>query len=295
MIPPCLPSTHLMGYPTIVLQGLPATQLTSPSMGNGGCAPVGATLVPNVTNVFYGYARSAHGASAEGPPSWTIDDARALGSSLAGPCVERSLRAGGVGCIRIHRFGPDVPAAVFDAVRALAGAGMTSLLVDLRGNGGGELDAFLHLAGDFLDEGTLIATLIDADGDEVECRARQPQDHAFPVVLLVDRGTASVAEAFAGCLQDHGRAVVVGERTYGKGDVQAVVVGPGGISSYATVATIVRPCGRRLQGPGVDPDLPPPHDRDDEAWRAAARRLPPALRDAVCASYPPSPAERTRP
>lgn len=304
MIPPCLPSTHLMGYPTIVLQGLPATQLTSPSMGNGGCAPVGATLVPNVTNVFYGYARSGADASGEDPAEWTIDDARALAASLAGPAVECALRDGGVACVRIRAFAPGVPAAVHHALRTLPLERVSSLLVDLRGNGGGELDAFLQLAGDFLDEGALVATLIDEDDDEIAHRTHEPREHAFPVVLLVDRGTASVAEAFAACLQDHDRAVVVGEQTYGKGDVQSVVVGPGGGSAYATVATIVRPCGRRLQGSGVDPDLPPPRGPGDggasdhpaeEAWRTSARSLPPALQDAVLASYAPSPAERTGP
>ncbi|HEY1692683.1 MAG TPA: S41 family peptidase [Polyangiaceae bacterium] len=294
MIPPCLPSTHVMGYPTIVLQGLPATQLTSPSMGNGGCAPVGATLVPNVTNVFYGYARSGGAGAAEGRRAWSLEEARALDGSLEGPCVESSLRAGGVGSVRIRRFAPGVPAAFFHAVRALTGEGMTALLVDLRGNGGGAVDAFLQLAGDFLEEGTLVATLVDGDGDGVECRARSSSDYAFPLVLLVDGGTASVAEAFAGCLQAHGRAVLVGERTHGKGDVQAVVVGPDGKSSYATVATIVLPDGRRLQGAGLEPDLPPPQGPGDSRWRALAGRLSPALRDAVCEDPPPSHAERTR-
>ncbi|HEY6462164.1 MAG TPA: S41 family peptidase, partial [Polyangiaceae bacterium] len=123
----------------------------------------------------------------------------------------------------------------------------------------------------------------------------QSNDYAFPVALLVDAGTASVAEAFAGCLQVHGRAVVVGERTHGKGDVQAVVVGPDGKSRYATVATIVLPGGARLQGVGVQPDLPAPRRPDVASWRASAGSLPRELQHAVCESFPSNQPERTRP
>ncbi|HEY6463257.1 MAG TPA: S41 family peptidase, partial [Polyangiaceae bacterium] len=144
MIPPCLPSTHVMGYPTVLMQGLPATQLTSPSLGNGGCAPVGATLVPNVTNVFYGYAKPQRREDVPGEGA-TLDALRALHASLAGRSVESSLGADGVGRLRIRCFAPAVPSAVFAAVRELTRAGMTSLLVDLRGNGGGEVDSFLSL------------------------------------------------------------------------------------------------------------------------------------------------------
>lgn len=157
---------------------------------------------------------------------------------------------------------------------------MTSLLVDLRGNGGGELDSFVRLAGDFLEDGALIVTLVDSDGDEVERRARQSRDYAFPVALLVDAGTASAAELFAGCLQVHGRGIVVGERTYGKGEAQTVVPRADGTVVYASVVTLALPGGRSVQGVGVEPDLPSARG-DVEAWRAMAERLPRALQDAL--------------
>lgn len=116
MIPPCLPSTHVMGYPTILLSGLPATQLTSPSIGNGGCAPVGATLVPNVTNVFYANANTGQAETdsrhAAGTPV-TLNDLLALDRSLSGPDVESAPLDGGVGYLRIRCFSSRVPFRVF--------------------------------------------------------------------------------------------------------------------------------------------------------------------------------------
>jgi carboxyl-terminal processing protease len=168
---------------------------------------------------------------------------------------------------------------------------VTSLLVDLRGNGGGEVQSFVRLAGDFLEDGALVVTMTDGDGDEVECCARQSPDYAVPVALLVDAGTASAAELFAGCLQAHGRAVVVGERTFGKGEAQSIVTGSDGEPVYTSVVTLTLPGGRRVQGRGVEPDLPAPRG-DREAWRVTAERVPPALADAIFEVHG---AERTRP
>jgi C-terminal processing protease CtpA/Prc len=102
----------------------------------------------------------------------------------------------------------------------------------------------------------------------------------MPVAVLVDAGTASAAELFAGCLKAHGRAVVVGERTHGKGEAQAVVASARG-AVYGTVGSFTLPDGLRVQGAGVEPDLPWPSG-DLETWRAAASgRLPRACSDAV--------------
>jgi carboxyl-terminal processing protease len=295
MIPPCLPSMHVMGYPTVLMQGLPATQLTSPSIGNGGCAPIGATLVPNVTNVFYGYAREGteSGAPAGGI---TLDELHAIDRSLAGAQVECACLEGGVARVRVHRFAASVPGAVFHSLRGLGPGRLASVLLDLRGSGGGEVAALVRLAGQFLALGALVATLVDGDGDEVELRSQQAIDHDVPVVVLVDRGTASVAEVLAGSLQAHGRAVVVGERTYGKGDVQMVVAAADGTTRYETVGTLRLPGGRSVQGRGVEPDLPAPDD-GVVRWEARASCLPVAMRIAVRKSYlrENDETERTRP
>jgi carboxyl-terminal processing protease len=250
-------------------------------MGNGGCAPVGASLVPNVTTVYYAYAAAEAGLHARG---MTLDELRSIERSLSGSSVEGSLREGGVGYLRIRRFSSNVPSSVFCAVRALTGQGMTSLLIDLRGNSGGLVDPCVSLAGDFLEPGALVVTMTDSDGDEIESRARRGCDYDFPVALLVDARTASAAEVFAGCLQAHGRAVVVGERTYGKCGVQRVVTLEDGTPVYATVAKLTVPGGRLVPGRGVEPDLPRP-SRDVAAWGAGAASLPSALRGAIVLEY----------
>jgi carboxyl-terminal processing protease len=278
VVPPVLPQENLVGVPTVLVLGLPASSLTTPATSMG--IP-GATLVPNVTNVLLLYAVPVRQTTESGHPKVTVEDLRAIERSLDGPMVESALLAGGVGYVSIRRFSSSVPSAVFHAVRGLMARGMTSLLLDLRGNPGGEMEALVQLAGDFLEEGDLIATMVDSDGDEVELRAQQASAYSFPVVLMVDDDTASAAEVFAGSLQAHGRAVVVGERTYGKGEAQMVVGSPEGLI-YATVASLMLPGGRCVQGVGVEPDVPSPSE-DLEAWAAATGCLSPALRDAISA------------
>jgi carboxyl-terminal processing protease len=252
---------HVQGNAKVYLMGLQGINLTNPTTGNAKNNGIGMVAVPSATNVFYTYALTG-GAPPDPPPQpgvMTREALAELGRSLStsrGPAVESALLPGGVGRITIRRFSSDVPSAVYHAVRQLVGQGMEALVLDLRGNPGGEMNAFVQLAGDFLEPGSIIATMTDADGDDTVYRAQQPLPYRFPVTLLVDAGTASAAELFAGCLQAHGRATVVGERTYGKGEAQTVVISPDGSALYATVASFTLPDGQRVQGVGVTPDLP---------------------------------------
>jgi carboxyl-terminal processing protease len=276
LVPPVFMHMNLVGIPTILLMGLPATSLLTPAVSSG---PPGATLVPDVTTVLLMYAGPIGLDTESGPPRVTIEDLRAIQRSLSGPMVESALLAEGVGYVSIRRFSSSVPSAVSHQVQTLTARGMKSLVIDLRGNPGGEMDAFLQLAGDFLEEGSLIVTMTDSDGDEVEYHARQSNRYSFPVAVVVDGGTASAAEVFAGCLQAHGRAVVVGERTYGKGEAQAVIGSANGLI-YATVASFTLPDGRSLQGIGVKPDVTLPTD-ETTACGPLAGCLPPALCAAI--------------
>jgi carboxyl-terminal processing protease len=251
LIPPVMPQENVMGVPTILLMCIPATIMTSPAVSGG---PPGLTSIPDVNTVFFLYADAVPPETAAGHRRATVEDLRAVERSLAGPRVDSALMADGVGYISIRRFSSSVPSAVFHEVRTLTARGMRSLILDLRGNPGGEMGALVQLAGDFLDEGAHVVTMVELDGDETELRARQSRSYSFPVALLVDHGTASAAEVFAGCLQAHGRALVVGERTYGKAEAQAFVPSPDGLI-FATVAEFLLPGGASLQGSGVEPDL----------------------------------------
>lgn len=208
---------YVMGNPKVIVQGLPAINLTCPTIGNAGNNAVGAVLVPSAVNVFYTCA-----ASPEEVPPGAGNVAHALGE-------------GGIGVIRIRVFSLDVPALVHRAMRALAAEGMRELVIDLRDNPGGELRAFVELAGDFLPAGSVVAIVTDGDGDETVYRSRQAEPYTVPVTILVNGGTASAAELFAGCLKAHGRAEIAGERTYGKTVGLSLCVGEGGARMAAAV------------------------------------------------------------
>jgi carboxyl-terminal processing protease len=236
-------SMFLDGSPVVLICMMPAVCLCCLSLGNNGNA-FGGQLVPAVTNVFFMYA-----APGGADRALTGDDLDALARELAcvgredGPPVEAWTEAPGVGRIAIRVFSADVPARVYCAMKDLLAAGMRELVIDLRDNPGGEATSFLELAGDFLPPGSVVATMLDGDGDETVYRSWQERPYDVPVTILVNRGTASAAELFAECLAAHGRAEVVGGPTYGKRTAQQVVVDPDG-SARAVTTVAFRPPGR---------------------------------------------------
>ncbi|WP_437667386.1 S41 family peptidase [Sorangium sp. So ce1182] len=254
------PARHTIGDPAVHINFLKGTSLLCPRTGNSFNCILGVQVLPSLTNVVFGYsAGSAGGARSAGASM--LADLDALVASLH-PCggepsvVESAWLGPGVGYLRIRRFSLDVPARVHMAVRALEAEGLETLVLDLRGNPGGALTASLELAGDFLEPGSVLGRTIDADGDEVVYRSNHRNPCRAPLWLLVDRGTASAAELFAGCLQWHGRALVAGERTYGKGTALKVAADPAdGAQVLAPAAMMVLPGGESIQATGVRPDV----------------------------------------
>ncbi|QER90227.1 PDZ domain-containing protein [Streptomyces tendae] len=147
------------------------------------------------------------------------------------------------------------------AVReAPAGAG---IVLDLRGNPGGLVAEAVTAASAFLDGG-LVATY-DVDGEQRALHAEPGGDTTRPLVALVDGGTMSAAELLTGALQDRGRAVVVGSRTFGKGSVQMPTPLPDGSVAELTVGHYRTPSGRGVDGQGLTPDL----EADEQALERA--------------------------
>ncbi|MDP9417884.1 MAG: S41 family peptidase, partial [Actinomycetota bacterium] len=128
------------------------------------------------------------------------------------------------------------------------------VVLDLRANPGGYLDEAVDAAGALLDGGPVV-TYARRGYPARTLSAARGGDTVTPVVVLVDGGTASAAEAFAAALQDRGRAVVVGSRTYGKAAVQEPAPLSDGSSLQLTVGGYVTPAGRDLEGVGVEPDV----------------------------------------
>jgi carboxyl-terminal processing protease len=140
-----------------------------------------------------------------------------------------------IGYIRITQFGPDTADEMDKAVEQMQRRrGLNGLIIDLRFNPGGTLPAAIDVSNRFIDSGMIVSSHVSDDngfdagtfGRRARAwQARADRHHTYdpiPLVVLVNRGSASASEIVAGCLQDHGRALIVGERSYGKGSVQQV-------------------------------------------------------------------------
>ncbi|NIV20407.1 MAG: PDZ domain-containing protein, partial [Gammaproteobacteria bacterium] len=153
--------------------------------------------------------------------------------------------------------------------------GLDGIILDLRGNGGGVIGAAIAMADGFLDEGLLVYTRGRQANKHLEYFAQEGQwAPGVPVVVLVNGRTASASEILAGALQDHGRAVLVGETTFGKATVQTVLQLRNGSALKLTTARYYTPDGKSISETGISPDVPASDTRDregdpDEALEAA--------------------------
>lgn len=165
----------------------------------------------------------------------------------------------GYGYVRITQFS-DTTAADFDAalnaLQKKAAQSLRGLVLDLRGNPGGVLEAATQVADSMLSEGTIVT----AEGRSADARfavQAQPGDllNGAPIVVLVDGGSASAAEIVAGALKDHKRGVLIGQTTYGKGSVQTVMPLSDGGALKLTTSRYHTPSGATIQKRGIVPDI----------------------------------------
>jgi carboxyl-terminal processing protease len=138
-------------------------------------------------------------------------------------------------------------------------------VVDLRSNPGGLLDQSVEVSDAFLTEGEVVSERGREKGD-IDRFYAKPGDlaHGLPVVVLIDAGSASAAEIVAGALQDHRRALVMGERSFGKGSVQTVLQTGPTTALRLTTARYYTPSGRSVQGGGIEPDIAVPQLSDPD-------------------------------
>jgi carboxyl-terminal processing protease len=160
--------------------------------------------------------------------------------------------------------------ALDDARTALKGE-VKGLVLDLRNNPGGLLDQAVRVADRFLPSGVIVTTEgRNKKNVEVERAREKGTEPAYPMIVLVNRGTASASEIVAGALQDHGRAVIMGTQTFGKGSVQTVVELEDGSGLKLTIAKYFTPKHRSIQELGIAPDVAvaenaPPARNEEEA------------------------------
>jgi carboxyl-terminal processing protease len=176
--------------------------------------------------------------------------------------VEGKLLADGIGYVKIRLFSATTDGMLgelLDQLNAKA-KGLRGLVLDLRRNPGGLLDSGIKVADRFIADGLIVKTV--GKGGHVMDEAKAYKSGTwlgFPMVVVVDGATASAAEIVAGALQDHGRAVILGTQTFGKGSVQTVIdldgCGAKPCGLKLTVARYYTPSGRSIQGQGITPDV----------------------------------------
>jgi len=171
------------------------------------------------------------------------------------PEVEARGVLDGTGVLAVRSFSGATPDAIESAVATLRRSGAVTLALDLRGNGGGDLDSAVKSADLFLDGGKKIATVRARTGVAVR-QAAGPAPIREPVVVLVDAGTASAAELFSAALSSNRRATLVGQQTYGKARVQRAVSLPGGGAVLVSRAFYETSTGVDVTGVGLAPDAP---------------------------------------
>ncbi|MGD7034210.1 S41 family peptidase [Methylotuvimicrobium buryatense] len=163
------------------------------------------------------------------------------------------------GYLRISSFqsktGEGLRKAIAELEKENAGK-LKGLVLDLRNNPGGVLNAAVDVSDAFLDKGLIVYTEGRIENSEMRFNA-SPDDvlDGAPIVVLINAGSASASEIVAGALQDHRRAVIMGEKSFGKGSVQTVLPTSGGAAVKLTTARYFTPSGRSIQAEGIEPDI----------------------------------------
>lgn len=162
----------------------------------------------------------------------------------------------GIGYLQLTGFQKSSASELKNAIARLQREGLRFLVVDIRGNPGGLLDVAVDIADDFLSQGVIVSTRGRAGTQNVVYRADSKVVWSVPVAVLVDRDTASAGEILAGALKENQRALVIGEKSYGKGSVQSIFplrTAPAGLK--LTTAKFYSPLNQSYSEQGVQPDL----------------------------------------
>jgi len=173
--------------------------------------------------------------------------------------VKSALKPGGIGYVRITTFDETTATELRTALSRLrkeAGGRFSGLVLDLRNDAGGLLDASVEVAADFLDSGTVVSTRGRDPGENRVYDAPPNGDliRGTPMVVLINGASASASEIVAGALQDARRATILGTHSFGKGSVQSIIPIEGYGALRLTTALYYTPSGRSIQGHGINPD-----------------------------------------
>lgn len=194
--------------------------------------------------------------------------------------VRQRIIEDGYGYLRIAQFQSGTGAEVEKAIAELQqDAPLDGLIIDLRNNPGGVLQSAVEVSDVFIDEGLIVYTTGRINNAELRYNATRPDaTGGIPIVVLVNEGTASASEIVAGALQDHGRAVVMGTNTFGKGSVQTILPLNNEKAIKLTTARYYTPNGNSIQAEGIQPDIWVDRSKvtpiKSNPWRLKERNLP---------------------
>ena len=190
--------------------------------------------------------------------------------------VTHEMKPGGIGVIMVNEFSRDVGADVFaswETLRKQADGRLNGLVLDLRSNPGGSLDEAVALSDLFLDEGRIVSQRGRAQGEtyvyEAETVYRGQIAEDVPMIVLIDAGSASASEIVAGALQDHRRALIMGERSFGKGSVQTLLPLGRDAALKLTTARYYTTSDHSVQEGGIEPDIAVPQLSDPDLAKRA--------------------------
>jgi len=188
------------------------------------------------------------------PPSSDIKDFDIVRREIEIPVLETEMKEGGVGYLRLTDWTEDIDEKISQALVDLKNSGAESLVIDLRLNPGGYMNPAIMAADMFLRDGVIVTSRGRVAGATQEYTADSSVEWDLPVVILVDRGSASSSEIFAAALRENDRCVLVGETTFGKGSIQKIYRQDDGTGVRLTIARYYTPSGGSIDDEGIVPD-----------------------------------------
>jgi len=159
-----------------------------------------------------------------------------------------------IGYIKLTQFGTDVDLQVAKSLEKLQESGMEGLIFDLRNNPGGKIDQAIKIGSMFIKEGVIVSER-PKKGKEMFSEREGKYYGDFPLIILINEGSASASEIVSGAVRDYKRGILLGEKSYGKGSVQVLMPLPDGDGIKLTIAKYYTPNGENINGIGIEPDI----------------------------------------
>lgn len=168
--------------------------------------------------------------------------------------VKYKMLEDGIGYLRLTQFGEEVYPDIVNAIKDLKKQGMNALIFDLRNNPGGSLEQSIKVASLFIDKGHVVSVRPKVGEEKFYSRTGEYLGD-FPMVVMINEGSASASEIVSGALKDYKRAILLGEKSFGKGSVQSLIPLPDGDGIKLTIAKYYTPSGVSIHKKGIEPDI----------------------------------------